>query len=136
MFAGAVHRAFAAAAEARGGARRAFCWLSLSYFGLTLVGRTPGRCRNSRRVSGVLRAYRGQASGPRDPLGRKNSATSTAPFWFRAARSGVGRRPSAQARRFEEPHEHRIHSPPHSQKFVLGVLFALSSSGRSLRELG
>ena len=105
MFAGAVHRAFAAAAEARGGARRAFCWLSLSYFGLTLAGRTPGRCRNSRRASGVLRASAAGGFGPRDPLGRKNSATSTALFWFRAAASGPGIKDAPpQARRFYEPH--------------------------------
>ena len=36
---------------------------------LTLVGRAPGRNGNSRRASGVLRAARGQASGPRDPKG-------------------------------------------------------------------
>ena len=35
-------------------------------FCLTLVGRTPGRNGNSRRVSGVLRAARWEASGPRD----------------------------------------------------------------------
>ncbi len=37
------------------------------------MGRAPGRNGNSRRVSGGLRASRGEASGPSDPKGRKSN---------------------------------------------------------------
>ncbi len=43
-------------------------------------GRTPGRYRNSRRISGVLRASRGEASGPRGSANRNYNAPFTAPF--------------------------------------------------------
>ena len=45
------------------------------------MGRTPGRNSNSRRVSGVLRAARGQAAGPRGSKSRKSSAHSPPHSW-------------------------------------------------------
>ena len=93
---------------------------ALPYFCLTLVGRAPGRNGNSRRASGVLRASRGEASGPRDPKGRKsstNKSTQTTTkgsiqfFRFRAAASGPGIKDAPpQARRLYESRKHRTHS--------------------------
>ncbi len=107
-------------------AHRAFCWQPLPYFGLTLVGRTPGRNSNSRRASGVLRAARGQASGPRDPQGSQEQSSQSPPQFCRvqpvALFSGVRPRRASLSPRTEIPN---------------GIaLLALSSSGRSLRGLG
>ena len=54
-------------------------WPPLPYFNLT-AGRTPGRYRNSRRASGVLRASRWEASGPRGSASRRGSAQFSTPI--------------------------------------------------------
>ncbi len=61
----------------------------------TLCGRTPGRCRNSRRASGVLRAARGQAAGPRDSASRNYNA----PFTASVLRDSSSARPLAPLKR-------------------------------------
>ncbi len=74
-------------------------------FTLHHCGRTPGSDRNSRRASGVLRASRGEASGPRGSANRKSTAYSppnSPPVRPRRAPLAPLKRRSRRGRRFCE----------------------------------
>ena len=64
---------YVASRNKRGNARGGQ-WAGAAPCSRTLCGRTPGRNSNSRRASGVLRASRWEASGPRGSSSRRSSA--------------------------------------------------------------
>ncbi len=75
-------------------------WLRpVSFTLLDEVSWTPGRSSNSRRASGVLRASRWEASGPRDSASRKSTAIRPR----RAPLAPLKRRPRRGRRFLSEP---------------------------------
>ena len=98
-------------------------WLPLPYFGLTLAGRTPGWYRNFRREA----AYCGPAPAHGRPARLCESQEHyppfmrNLPFGFGLRAPRVGRRPSAQTRRFYEPQKHSSFNYSNSARFVLGA---------------